>query len=162
MAKERIFVGLGSNMGDKYWNIKRALEMLGEAPGVTVVAVSSFYRTAPVGYTQQDWFLNAVAELKTVLEPEDLLSRMLHIEKFMGRKRTIHWGPRVVDLDLLLYGEREISVPGLEVPHPRMQERAFVIVPLADIAPGLVLSGGRRVTELAGFLKQQQKIERID
>lgn len=161
MDKERVFVGLGSNMGDKAGNIKQALKILGEVPGIKVAAVASLYRSAPVGFTEQDWFLNTAAEIKTYLEPAELLSEMLAIEDKLGRKRTIRWGPRVVDLDLLLYGRREISGPGLVLPHPRMLERAFVMVPLADLAPDLVLTNGQLVIEFAGVLKQQQEIEKI-
>jgi len=161
MDKERVFVGLGSNMGDKEHNIKQALEILGGVPGVAIYALAPFYRTAPVGYTEQDWFLNTVAEITTELEPLELLVELLDIEDRLGRKRTIRWGPRTVDLDLLLYGQREISEPGLEVPHPRMLERAFVMVPLADLAPDLVLSGGQKAAEVAGVLRREQEIERM-
>lgn len=160
MNGERVFVGLGSNMGDKAGYIYRALNMLGDSPGVEIQALAPFYRTEPVGYTEQDWFLNTVAEIRTSLGPRELLAEMLEIEDRLGRKRTIRWGPRVVDLDLLLYGRQVISEPGLEVPHPRMCERAFVMVPLADLAPHLVLPGGKRAAELAEVLKGEQEIER--
>ena len=142
------YTGLGSNMGDKRGNIKAALELLGRVPGVKLLRVAPFYRTAPVGYTEQDWFVNTVAEVETTLSPAELLAACLDIENRLGRVRDIRWGPRVIDLDLLLYNGQVIDEPDLVVPHPRMHERAFVLVPLADLAPELVIPGRGRVSEL--------------
>ncbi|MTI83302.1 MAG: 2-amino-4-hydroxy-6-hydroxymethyldihydropteridine diphosphokinase [Firmicutes bacterium] len=159
MNKEIAFLGLGSNMGDKEGNIKKALEMLKDESGIDIERVAPFYRTAPVGYTQQDWFLNTVAQIQTTLKPDNLLAQILWTEDFLGRKRQIRWGPRVVDLDILMYGLHVIREPGLEVPHPRMLERAFVMVPLADLAPDLLLPGGKTAEEIAKELKGLQEIE---
>jgi len=161
MNKEKAFLGLGSNMGDKEENIKKALEMLKDESGIDIDRVAPFYRTAPVGYTQQDWFLNTVAQIQTTLKPDNLLAQILGIEDFLGRKRQIRWGPRVVDLDILTYGLHVIREPGLEVPHPRMLERAFVMVPLADLAPDLLLPGGKTAEEIAEELKGLQEIELV-
>lgn len=155
------YIGLGSNMGDKPGNLRAALELLSATPGIRPVRVASMYRTAPVGYTEQDWFVNTVAEVVAELSPHQLLEVLLDIEAQLGRVRTIRWGPRVVDLDLLLYGDRVISEPQLEVPHPRMTERAFVMVPLAELAPDLILPGGRRAEELAAELSSLQDIYKL-
>lgn len=153
------YIGLGSNLGRKEANIKKALELLDASPGAQVKRVASFYRTAPVGYTDQDWFLNTVAQLQTGLRPHQLLSLLLDIEERLGRVRTVRWGPRTVDLDLLLFGEEEINTSDLIVPHPRMSERAFVMVPLAEIAPGLIIPGRGKAAELAEMLKQKQLVD---
>jgi 2-amino-4-hydroxy-6-hydroxymethyldihydropteridine diphosphokinase len=122
--------------------------------------MAPLYRTEPVGYTEQDWFLNTVAEVSTVLSPRELLDVLLGIEKSLGRVRTVRWGPRPVDLDIVLYGDERVDKPDLVIPHPCMCERAFVIVPLADLAPELVLPGGRKAADLAAFLRKKQPIER--
>ncbi len=160
MNKEKAFLGLGSNMGNKEGNIKKALEMLKDESGIDIERVAPFYRAAPVGYTEQDWFLNTVAQIQTTLKPANLLAQILGIEDFLGRKRQIRWGPRVVDLDILIYGTHVIREQGLEVPHPRMLERAFVMVPLADLAPDLLLPGGKTAEEIAEELKGLQEIKR--
>jgi len=157
------YIGLGSNLGDKRKNIRRALELLGGVPGVRVRRVAPLYRTAPVGYTEQDWFINTVAEVETSLPPEELLRVCLDIENRLGRVRIIRWGPRTVDLDLLLYGERAIDRPQLTVPHPRLHERAFVLVPLADLVPEMVVPGRGRVKGLLAGLppEQRETVERM-
>ncbi|MBO8127758.1 MAG: 2-amino-4-hydroxy-6-hydroxymethyldihydropteridine diphosphokinase [Peptococcaceae bacterium] len=155
------YIGLGSNMGDKEGQIKLALSMLDELPGTKVARVASLYRTAPIGDTDQDWFINTVARVETRLGPRRLLRSLLEIEKKLGRVRTRRWGPRVIDLDLLLYDNVRINGPDLIVPHPRLTERAFVVVPLAELAPELVLPGGSTATELARVLAQQQDITNL-
>jgi len=129
------YIGLGSNMGDKSGNIQKALVLLGQFSKIKVVKKSSLYETEPVGYEDQDWFVNAVAELETGLSPQELLDALMKIEQDMGRKREIKWGPRTIDLDILLYNQLCLNEPDLIIPHPRMHERAFVLVPLAEIAP---------------------------
>lgn len=131
------FVSLGSNLGDRKANLDAALRLMAERAGLRVTAVSAFIDTAPVGKTDQPRFLNAVARIETTLAAADLLAALLEIETRLGRVRTEHWGPRTLDLDLLLYGRRTISTPNLTVPHPRMHERAFVLRPLAEIAPDI-------------------------
>ncbi|MFS0836407.1 2-amino-4-hydroxy-6-hydroxymethyldihydropteridine diphosphokinase [Paenibacillus sp. 1P03SA] len=127
------YIALGSNIGDREWYLTEALKKLDEHPHIQVLACSAIYETDPVGYVDQDAFLNMAAAVHTSLSPEELLAAMQNIEQVLGRVRDIRFGPRTIDLDLLLYGEREIRTPDLIVPHPRMQERAFVLVPLADL-----------------------------
>jgi len=137
------FLGLGSNIGDRKANLARAVAMLAAHPQIEVVDVSSIHETEPVGYTKQPDFLNAVARVETTLRPRELLDVILAIEAEMGRERTIRWGPRVIDIDILLFDGEQVDEPGLEIPHPRMMERQFVLDPLAEIAPDLVLPNGR-------------------
>jgi 2-amino-4-hydroxy-6-hydroxymethyldihydropteridine diphosphokinase len=131
------YAGLGSNIGDKAENILRALDTLSQFDGIKVTKVSSFYETEPVGYEDQDWFINAVAQIETIFSPEELLNTFKKVEQIMGRKNTIRWGPREIDLDLLMYDQLCLESPGLVIPHPRLHERSFVLVPLAEIAPDL-------------------------
>ncbi len=129
------FVGLGGNLGDRRKYLEEALSLLQEHPGIRVSAVSSFVETDPVGGPSQPKFLNAVARVETTLEPLDLLAVLQGVERRLGRVREEKWGPRVTDLDLLLYGDRVVEEPGLTVPHPLMHLREFVLGPLAEIAP---------------------------
>ena len=130
------YVGLGANLGDREATIRRALELLGAA------RVSALIETEPWGYAEQPRFVNAVAELDTDEQPRALLERLLAIERELGRTRKgPRYGPRTIDLDLLLYGDEQLDEPGLVVPHPRLHERAFVLEPLAELAPDLVVPG---------------------
>ena len=129
-----IYIALGSNLGDKEKNLKEALQFL-EKKGVEILRVSDFIQTEPYGVTDQPAFLNAVAEIRTDRSPLELLHTLLQVEEDMGRKRLRHWGERNIDLDLLLYHEDIIDLPELKVPHPDMQNRDFVLGPLAQIAP---------------------------
>ncbi|OPY56706.1 MAG: 2-amino-4-hydroxy-6-hydroxymethyldihydropteridine pyrophosphokinase [Pelotomaculum sp. PtaU1.Bin035] len=153
------YIGIGSNMGDKGLNIRKALELLDSFPGLRIKRVAPCYNTAPVGHTGQDWFVNTVAEVETELSPLELLDILLHVEGRSGRVRGVRWGPRIIDLDLLLFGMEEVNLPELVVPHPRMHERAFVMAPLADLAPGLEIPGRGRAAELAASLAKEQLIE---
>jgi len=137
----RAWIGLGSNLGDRLGYIKKALGMMERIPETTLVAVSSLYDTAPVGKDDQPRFLNAVAEVATDLAPESLMCELLAIEDYCGRIRRDMWGPRTLDLDLLIYDDVEQSSDELTVPHPRLAARAFVLVPLAEIAPEVVVPG---------------------
>lgn len=130
----RVHVAFGGNLGDVEENVRRALQALGRLPTSRIVRVSSLYRTAPVGVVDQPEFVNGALEADTELEPEAFLGGLAEIERALGRTREVRWGPRTVDLDVLLWGDRVIRTPDLEVPHPRMHERAFVLVPLAEIA----------------------------
>lgn len=150
------FLGLGSNLGERESHIREALCRLDEHQGIRVERVSSLYETAPVGYTDQPDFLNAVAEVRTELGPRDLLETVLGIEKEMGRTRNLRWGPRVIDIDLLLFGDSAIDAPDLVIPHPRMADRAFAMAPLAEIAPDLMLPDGRMVVEALEELGDQR------
>lgn len=140
-------VALGSNLGDKAANIESAIANLEEKGDVRVVRRSRNYATDPWGKTDQDWFVNACVAVTTKLSPRDLLVRCKDIEERMGRVTTERWGPRIIDLDLLIYGDTVLNEPDLILPHPHMAERAFVLAPLMDIAPDLVI-GGRSVREL--------------
>jgi 2-amino-4-hydroxy-6-hydroxymethyldihydropteridine diphosphokinase len=133
------YIALGSNMGDRELNLLRAVAEIGKLPDSKVTGLSPFYETSPVGVTEQDFFYNAVLRLTTALPPLNLLERLLAIESsIFGRTRTVHWGPRRMDLDLLLYADAVINEEGLTVPHPHMGERRFVLQPLCDIAPELI------------------------
>ena len=151
-----VFLGLGSNLGDKEANIREALGRLARHPNVRLEQVSSLYETAPIGFTEQPDFVNAVVLIETRLSPVDLLHAVLGIENDMGRVRNRHWGPRVIDIDLLLFNNTEMDTPELTLPHPRMMERAFVMAPLAEIAPDLELPGGRKPQDVLEDLKGQR------
>jgi len=142
------FIGLGSNLGDPAAQIRRAMQALAAMPETRLVRYSSLYRNPPAGYLDQPEFVNAVARIETRLAPRDLLEQLLAIERAHGRVRSVPNGPRTLDLDILLYGERTVREPGLTIPHPRMLERAFVLVPLAEIAPDAVVPGGGRIADL--------------
>lgn len=155
----KAYIGLGSNIGDREVNIRRALDLLGEHSGIIVAGVSSLYETAPVGYVDQPDFINAVAILETDLSPHELLAVLLKVEEQMGRVRTIRWGPRVIDIDILLYGDVQVEENDLQVPHPRMMERRFVLEPLAEIAPDLVLPDGRTAKDAAEEIIVQERLQ---
>jgi 2-amino-4-hydroxy-6-hydroxymethyldihydropteridine diphosphokinase len=147
------FVGIGANLGDRERTLRLALRLLGDRDGVTVAAVSSLRETAPVGYRDQPFFLNGAARLETELSPRELLRALLDVERELGRDRSgPRFGPRTVDLDLLLYDGVELDEPGLVVPHPRLHERRFVLEPLAELAPGLVVPGRGPVERLLAEL----------
>jgi len=153
----RCYVGLGSNLGDSRAIIAEALTRLAEMPGLAVEAVAPLYLTAPVGFTEQSYFVNTVAEVSTFLTPRQLLDGLQQIESDLGRVRVMRWGPRTLDLDILLYGDQTIFWPDLQVPHPLMDQRAFVIVPLSDLNPELII-GGEKVQVLARRLAVEQAI----
>lgn len=132
-----IYLGLGSNIGDREANLAEAVGRLGAAD-LKVIRVSPIYETEPVDYTDQRWFLNQVVEAETTLFPVMLLSRVGRIERELGRVRRVPKGPRIIDIDILLYGRTVVRMADLEIPHPRMGERRFVLAPLADLAPELM------------------------
>ena len=133
------YLSLGSNLDNRLNFLRDAVLLLEEDEQIKVEDVSSIYETDPVGYTDQGNFLNIVVKLKTTYLAEQLLSKCLYIEQELGRKRIIRWGPRTIDLDILLYNQENIESDNLSVPHPRMQERAFVIIPLLEIEPNIEL-----------------------
>lgn len=144
-------IGLGTNIGDKRRNIARALEILTADGAVHVVRRSQDYRSPPWGKTDQDWFVNACALVVTKLTPHELLKRCQAVEHAMGRVREERWGPRIVDVDVLTYRGQTIDTPDLKVPHPYIEERAFVVLPLLEIAPGEKVRG-RTIREIAATL----------
>src|SRR5215211_6923525 len=138
----RAYLGVGANLGNREETIERALELVGRQKGVEVVAVSALRETEPVGFTDQPRFLNGAAAIETDLEPRELLEALLTVERALGRTRDgPRFGPRTIDLDLLLYDDVVVDEPGLQIPHPRLHERAFVLEPLAELNPGLVVPG---------------------
>lgn len=137
----RAYLSLGSNMGDRKGYLRRAVEMLGRLPGTRVTAQSSVIETPPWGKTDQPAFLNMAVALETTLSPEELLDHIQSIERALGRQRAEHWGPRTLDIDILVYEGESRSTPTLHLPHPYLTERTFVLEPLAEIAPELVING---------------------
>ncbi len=141
------FLALGSNLGDRAANLQRAVDLLGN-DGLTVRRSSRVYETDPVGGPPQPDYLNAVIDVETTLSPRGLLEACLQVEREMGRARGERWGPRVIDVDVLTYGDYEIDGPGLQIPHPRMHERGFVLAPLLELTADPKLPGGRTMSTL--------------
>jgi 2-amino-4-hydroxy-6-hydroxymethyldihydropteridine diphosphokinase len=131
-----VYIALGTNLGERLSNLREAIKAL--LPEITVLAESHVYKTPPWGYEEQPAFLNMVAKAETELGPEFLLKYLKQLEVGLGREQNFRWGPRLIDLDILFYNNRVINTPPLVIPHPRLHERAFVLVPLADVAPELV------------------------
>jgi len=149
----RAYVGLGANLGPREQTLRRAIELLSAEDGVNVVAVSRLRETEPVGVLDQPRFLNGAAALETTLAPRELLDVLLRIEQELGRTRDgMRWGPRTVDLDLLVYADELVDEPGLRVPHPRLRERRFALEPLAELDPELVIPELGPVSELLAAL----------
>jgi len=146
----RSFIGLGSNVGDRAENLRQAIRALKATPGMEVAQVSGIYETEPVGGPAQPDYLNAVVEIDTQLGPRAIFEACMTIEHALGRERSTeeHWGPRVIDLDVLTCGDLMVSDPDLEIPHPRIAERAFVLVPFSEIAPYIEIPGLGRVHDL--------------
>ena len=142
-----VALGLGSNLGDKLTNINRAIELLDNSEGINVTTRSKNYRTEPWGIKEQDWFINICVLIETSLAAKKLLKICLEIEQKLGRVRETKWGSRIIDIDILIYGEYSISMEGLTIPHPHIQERSFVLVPLAEIWPDATVNG-ETITEL--------------
>ncbi len=131
------YISVGSNLGDKCQNCLEGITAVENMPGTAILARSPFYETEPVDFTQQDWFVNGIIKVKTEKTPESLLTALKEIEKAMGRTKTVRFGPRVIDLDIVLYDELVLDTPGLVIPHPRMHRRRFVLKPICDIDPNL-------------------------
>lgn len=147
MTSVRAYLGLGSNLGDRLEHLRGSVRLLARR-GVKPLRSSRVYETAPVGGPPQPDYLNAVLEVETSLVPRALLGVCLGAEDDLGRVRAERWGPRLIDIDVLTYGREEVAEPGLEIPHPRMHQRAFVLVPLLEIDPDPPLPGGRRAGDL--------------
>jgi len=137
-AAETAYIGIGSNMGSLLKNCRKAVDMINFINGCRVAEISRFYRTEPVGETSQGWYVNGVVRVDTTLGPHELLRSLLSIESAMGRVRRQKWEPRVIDLDILLYGNETIDEGDLKVPHPLMHQRRFVLLPMMDLKPGLI------------------------
>ena len=137
----RAYVGLGANLGPREVTLLRAVDLLAETEGVDVLEVSQLRETEPFGVVGQPAYLNGAAAIDTTLTPRELLERLLEIERELGRVRDVRWGPRTIDLDLLVYGDRSVDEPGLHVPHPRLAERRFALEPLAELDPALDIPG---------------------
>lgn len=158
---ELVYLSLGSNVGDRAANLRSAIERLAE-PG-TVKATSGLYETEPVDFRDQPWFLNCVVTVETGKTPRDLLAHVLAIEEAVGRRRTRDKGPRTIDIDILLFGDRVIDEPGLKIPHPAMHERRFVLEPLAEIAPGVMHPVFKKTArQLLVELPAGQSVRQID
>lgn len=154
-----VYLSLGSNIGDRKGYLSRALQALDNLQQTQVCQVSSFYETAAWGKTDQDDFLNVCCRIETDLKPQELLSYCQRIEKKLNRVRHEHWGPRTIDIDILLYGQQTINDDNLKVPHPYMTERAFVLVPLLEIASQLTLPSGELLREKLALLETADVIK---
>jgi 2-amino-4-hydroxy-6-hydroxymethyldihydropteridine diphosphokinase len=152
------YLGLGSNVGDRLRFLRRAVACLGEVAGTRVTKVSSVYETEPTGVTEQGWFLNAAVEIDTMLSAAALLEHTQAIEQALGRVRTHRWGPRTIDLDILLYGDLQVKTDALAIPHPELHRRAFVMIPLLELNPGLSL---RDSTAISVYLAQLGRHEQV-
>src|SRR5215467_4758457 len=160
MRPEIVYLSLGSNLGDRLANLRSAIDAL--APSVRVTKISSFYETEPVDYLDQPWFLNCVVEAETSFAPLDLLHTLRKIESQLGSKKEFAKGPRLLDMDILLYGNETIALPELQIPHPRMLQRNFVLAPLAEIAPSLKHSTWQaNVTELSRVSPDKSQIQKL-
>ena len=151
--RTKAFVGIGSNLGDREAQLRRAIDLLGAENGIEVTGVSQIRETEPWGPVEQGPFLNGAVRVETALPPRELLARLLDIEQRMGRVRTERFGPRTIDLDLLVYGDEIVEEPGLTVPHPRLHERRFALEPLADLDPALTIPGRGTISALLAELE---------
>jgi 2-amino-4-hydroxy-6-hydroxymethyldihydropteridine diphosphokinase len=156
------FIGIGSNVGDKIRNCRQAINEISQFRENALLAQSSLYRTEPIGYTEQDWFINCVIKIETSSSAPQLLRVLEGIEKSMGRERTIKWGPRTIDLDILFFNDEVIQLEGLTVPHPEVQNRAFVLIPLREIARDYVHPSLKKsISQLAADLKDGGGIQKV-
>lgn len=160
MIHKNIFLGLGSNVGDRLANLDNAIEKLNDLPGTTVSACSSVYESAPIGYLTQNDFLNMVARVSTEFSPQQFFKDTQDIEHNLGRTRTIRWGPRTIDIDILFWGDSVISTDSLKIPHPEAETRKFVLVPLNEIAPDFLMPpNGYRVSAILENITDKSNIE---
>jgi 2-amino-4-hydroxy-6-hydroxymethyldihydropteridine diphosphokinase len=156
------YIGIGSNLGDKVGQCEKAIAEILKAGQNKLLAKSSFFKTKPVGYTSQDWFINGVIKIETELDPLQLLRALKRIETQLGREETLRWGPRTIDLDILFFDEKEIRTEELQVPHPLLQERQFVLIPLAEIDRSLIHPVLKKsIGELLDGMKEDQGVEKL-
>jgi 2-amino-4-hydroxy-6-hydroxymethyldihydropteridine diphosphokinase len=156
------YIGIGSNLGDKAGQCEKAISEILKADRTILLAKSSLFKTKPMGYTSQDWFINGVIKIETDLEPLDLLAVLKEIESRLGRRETFRWGPRSIDLDILFFDEMEIHVEGLRIPHPLLHERQFVLIPLAEIDRGLIHPVLKKsIGEILDNLTEDQGVEKV-
>jgi 2-amino-4-hydroxy-6-hydroxymethyldihydropteridine diphosphokinase len=157
------YIGIGSNLGDKQGNCRRAIETLGSDPRNRLVRCSPLYCTEPVGKTDQDWFVNGVVSLETSMGPRELLEFLLSVEKKMGRIREEKWGPRTIDLDILFYQDQTLHDNDLHIPHPSLHERRFVLIPLKDVAADLVHPElGKTVSSMLAELDTEERVTPLE
>jgi 2-amino-4-hydroxy-6-hydroxymethyldihydropteridine diphosphokinase len=157
-----VYIGVGSNLGNKVGNCLRAIEAVLADGRNRIVQCSPLYQTEPVGKKEQGWFINGVFAMETSMGPADLLEFLLGVEKMMGRVRTERWGPRLIDLDILIFGQKVINEGVLQIPHPRLHERRFVLVPLRDIAPDLMHPLlGKTISQILADLPGEEKVLRL-
>jgi 2-amino-4-hydroxy-6-hydroxymethyldihydropteridine diphosphokinase len=157
------YIGIGSNIGNKVRHCEKAVAEILKANRHKLLAQSSLFKTQPIGYTSQDWFVNGVIKIETELEPLDLLRKLKAIESRMGPAKTVRWGPRMIDLDILFYDEEEITTEEVQIPHPSLHERQFVLIPLAEIDRDLIHPVLKKtVRELLEALKEDQGVEKIE
>ena len=154
------FLGLGSNQGDRAQMLARARDLL-LGPRIRLAACSRVYESPPWGLTEQPWFLNQTIEIETTLSPRGLLARCQEVEQSLGRLRTVRWGPRTIDVDILLYNDVVMTAPDLVIPHPELRRRAFVLVPLAEIAPALRLPTGEALVTLLDALPDRADVRPV-
>ncbi len=161
--KKSVIIGLGSNIGDKGGNLKEAIERIATFRGTTIEKVSSFYKTDPVGYLEQDWFVNAVVKVLTNMAPPEMLHALLEIESVLGRVRDKRWGPRIIDIDILFFGNEIITQNHLIIPHRQLHRRKFVLKPLKEIAPGFIHPVFKKsVLDLYEELESDEKVIKIE
>jgi 2-amino-4-hydroxy-6-hydroxymethyldihydropteridine diphosphokinase len=156
------YIGVGSNVGDKLINCEKAISEILKADHHKLLAKSSLFKTQPVGYAFQDWFVNGVIRIETDLEAPELLRTLKAVESRLGRAETFRWGPRAIDLDILFFDDMEIHTEELQIPHPLIQNRQFVLVPLAEIDPGLIHPILKKtIQQLLSDLQEDQGVERL-
>jgi 2-amino-4-hydroxy-6-hydroxymethyldihydropteridine diphosphokinase len=156
------YIGIGSNVGDKTYQCKRAISEILKIDRHKLLAESSLFKTKPIGYVSQDWFVNGVIKIETEMEPLELLQMLKTIELQLGRKRTFRWGPRSIDLDILFFDDEEVRTKELQIPHPRLHERQFVLIPLVEIDRNLLHPVLKKtVGNLLEELEEDQGVEKL-